>query len=179
MRFRNRPTRLGLLFLGSIGMLRCLSLSRRPKNLRSLRSARSLAARFVRFCLVFCAVLLPLLSAKSAFAAMSMIAPQCDHRGAVTFAKAPHLQPPESSIDFGLPCVEEDDADANPWLRGAPKRSERSELLGVESLAAPVNLVAPLVNLSLDFTQVPVDNRYASALHGMAAVQSLERPPRS
>ena len=30
----------------------------------------------------------------------SSLAPQCDHRGAITFAPPPQLQPPEQSIDM-------------------------------------------------------------------------------
>ena len=98
-------------------------------------------------------------------------APQCDTRGATTFAPAPTLQAPSTSIDIGDAAPECGDS----WLADALDQRSSSpdagqELAQTVLASGPVNLVAPSTR-----TETPEPPR-GRPLPGVRF--SLDRPPR-
>jgi hypothetical protein len=109
------------------------------------------------------------LVAMPAFAGMS--APQCDPRGAITFAPPPQLQPPEQSLDAFDPtptCIEKLVADAGVEQGNVPLPSSAPE----PALAASTPAVPPALPASILPADVPRDE----ARPGVRA--RLDRPPR-
>ena len=98
-------------------------------------------------------------------------APQCDTRGATTFAPAPTLQAPSTSIDIGDAAPECGDS----WLADALDQRSSSPSAGQEVAqtvlaAGPLHLVAPSTR-----TESPEPSQ-GRPLTGIR--MSLDRPPR-
>jgi hypothetical protein len=111
----------------------------------------------------------------SAKAAVSMIAPQCDQRGATTFGKAPVLETAQLSIDIG-DCFSEDVEDDAPWAnRGGAGflQANHGDPSGVAGL--------PILRFELHrvFREVQAPSAYASHLHSMTGPAPAPRPPRA
>jgi hypothetical protein len=108
------------------------------------------------------------LFASSAFAAP---APQCDPRGAITFAPPPQLQPPEQSLDAletGPTCVERFLAGAGLEQGTIPIPTSAPE----PALVMATPEVAPATPVAVIFVDAPCDE----ARPGVRA--RLDRPPR-
>ncbi len=125
----------------------------------------------VRFVVTIAAALCAWLVAAPAWAGMS--APQCDSRGAITFAPPPQLQPVEQSIDAtddGMTCVERMLAAEGVRQGNAPPPSPTA----VDPVAAPSLPTLPT------FAPVALPAaRDASGRPPSGVRPSLERPPRA
>ena len=98
-------------------------------------------------------------------------APQCDTRGATTFAPAPTLQAPSTSIDIGDAAPECGDS----WLADALDQRSSSPSSGQEVAqtvlaAGPLPLVAPSTRTE---SPEPPQGRPLTGIR-----MSLDRPPR-
>ena len=126
---------------------------------------------FLRFVVALAAAMCAWLVAAPAWAGMS--APQCDNRGAITFAPPPQLQPIEQSIsatDDDMSCVEKMLAAEGVRQGNAPPPSPTA----VDPVAAP-----PLPTLP-SFAPAILPPELDAVAHPPKGVRtSLERPPRA
>ena len=118
-----------------------------------------------------------------AFAAAAMVwlvagqaraaAPQCDERGATTFAKNPTLQEPNVSIDVGMnDCADADASDDGAYDHGRGSLPETGGHDAPPALVpATVHVLAPLV--------IEQSSPVADSSEGPPGFQhQVERPPR-
>jgi hypothetical protein len=107
--------------------------------------------------------------------ARATLAPQCDARGAITFAPPPQLQPPEQSIDVtdgsAPSCLERFLTDGGVKQGSAPPSPSAS---GLEPTAIQATLeVRPSSKGELLAPEVP------HMPHAIGVQARLERPPRT
>ena len=125
----------------------------------------------LRLVVAFAAALTAWLVAAPAWASMS--APQCDNRGAITFAPPPQLQPMQQSIDAtddDMTCVEKMLAAEGVHQGNAPPPSPSA----TEPVAAPALPILPAFAPRALPPELDVDARAPSGVR-----TSLERPPRA
>ncbi|CAN5331027.1 hypothetical protein BH09MYX1_BH09MYX1_32290 [soil metagenome] len=109
------------------------------------------------------------LAAREAHAA----APQCDERGATTFAKSPLLEVSNASIDIGEDCnIPVPKVDDLSYEDGRGSLPDFSGSLPQSTLPYQIGIIAP-ASAVLSFTPSPDS-------HGPQGVfQTVDRPPRS
>ncbi len=129
------------------------------------RMPRALSRIFVAIAAALCAWLV-------AIPAWATQAPQCDHRGAITFAPPPQLQPPEQSLDVedDLTCLERMLLDSGVQQGNSPVPSPTATEPVSLPASAAVAAASPERNLA---------ENAPSVVPNAGVKTRLERPPRS
>ena len=130
-------------------------------------------ARLVRLIVAFAAALAAWLVVTPALAGSGMSAPQCDARGAITFAPPPQLQPAQQSIDATddeLSCVERMLAGEGLRQGNSPPPSPTA----TEPVAAPPVPTLPAFAPTVLGPELEPLSRAPSGVR-----TSLERPPKA